>query len=252
MSNNAITWAYKQHTKWGAGCKAILVALADMADEAHSCFPGQERLAEMTDQNERTVREHIQRLEDLGFIRREMRHDKNGHRTSDRYYLAVDESFEETDKRRRRPAASATGGLEPSSQPESNDNPYRASGPGNPKREPSVEPSDIPAPQSLTNEMRFEQFWEIYPRKSGKQDAARKYVRALKKVSSDSILTGALRYRDDPNRDDTFTKHPATWLHQGCWDDGPLPQRHPQRGSQTDVQRKVDLRNSPLGFAMNL
>lgn len=88
MSNEAITWAYRQNITNGS--KFVLVALADMADEAHSCFPGQAKLAQMTGQSERTVRRQLAELEIAGFITRARRFDKLGHRTSDRYTLPVD------------------------------------------------------------------------------------------------------------------------------------------------------------------
>lgn len=88
MSNEAITWAYRQNITNGS--KFVLVALADMADEAHSCFPGQAKLAQMTGQSERSVRRQIAELELAGYITRARRFDKGGHRTSDRYTLPVD------------------------------------------------------------------------------------------------------------------------------------------------------------------
>lgn len=88
MSNAAITWAYRQPITNGA--KFVLVALADMADEAHSCFPGQAKLAAMTGQSDRTVRRQLAELELAGYIRRDRRFDAFGHRTSDRYTLPVD------------------------------------------------------------------------------------------------------------------------------------------------------------------
>lgn len=88
MSNEAITWAYRQTITNGS--KFVLVALADMADEAHSCYPGQTKLAQMTGQSDRTVRRQLAELELAGYITRRRRFDKHGHRTSDRYTLPVD------------------------------------------------------------------------------------------------------------------------------------------------------------------
>lgn len=88
MSNEAITWAYRQNITNGS--KFVLVALADMADEAHSCYPGQAKLAQMTGQSERTVRRQLAELEIAGYLTRARRFDKRGHRTSDRYVLPVD------------------------------------------------------------------------------------------------------------------------------------------------------------------
>lgn len=88
MSNRALTWAFAQSTGNPAR-KAVLVALADMADEADSCWPSQATLARMTDQSERSVRGHLGALEEAGFVRRSRRRDAGGHRSSDRYVLAV-------------------------------------------------------------------------------------------------------------------------------------------------------------------
>jgi hypothetical protein len=71
----------------------------------------------------------------------------------------------------------------------------------------------------------FERFWVIYPRRTGKITARKAWDRAIKFADGAEILAGAERYRDDPNRDPQFTKHPETWLNAGCWNDEPLPPR---------------------------
>jgi hypothetical protein len=37
-----------------------------------------------------------------------------------------------------------------------------------------------------------------------------------------------------------FTKHPATWLNQECWNDEPLPPR-PDSSSSKKMQRTADI-----------
>jgi hypothetical protein len=71
----------------------------------------------------------------------------------------------------------------------------------------------------------FAEFWSIYPRKVGKKAAAKAYRSALKTTDAETVIKGASRFRADPNREDQFTPHPATWLNQGRWDDEPLPSR---------------------------
>lgn len=71
----------------------------------------------------------------------------------------------------------------------------------------------------------FEAFWDEYPRRVGKQDAIKAYRKALKKTDPVTLLAGAMVYRNDPNREQEFTAHPATWLNRGGWDDDPLPAR---------------------------
>lgn len=248
MSNEAITWSYAQRTGKGAGCKAVLVALADRADEEHSCYPGQRDLAERTEQSERAVRGHLKHLEDQGFIVRTPRWDKNGHRTSDRYVLPVsvhvDRSTGKDDRRQNQPPAASAAGPDRTHLPADNVDSYRQDLPGNPKREPTVGNPQVnpsaeepdaktanrtrkePAPPPGGYDKAFDQWYGVYPRHEGKAAAKAKFVQALKKgIPLDVLTAGARRYREDPNREEAFTKHPATWLNQGCWEDDPLPPR---------------------------
>jgi hypothetical protein len=71
----------------------------------------------------------------------------------------------------------------------------------------------------------FAQFWAIYPKKDDKPLAKRSFEKALKRATLDIILAGAERYRDDPNRENLFTKNPSTWLNADAWENDPLPSR---------------------------
>lgn len=101
---------------------------------------------------------------------------------------------------------------------------------------PSVDPcptpySLLPTPSSLlpapaetaSRPDEFDSFWAIYPRRQGKGEARKAFAKARKKVALGSIIDGATRFRDDPNREDEFTPHATTWLNQERWDDDPLP-----------------------------
>ena len=79
----------------------------------------------------------------------------------------------------------------------------------------------------------FIDWYMAYPRKASKGPAEKAYLKARKKVSADVLLEAAERYAEDPNREDAYTKLPATWLNAECWDDGPLP----DRGQQIQPQR---------------
>lgn len=100
MSWQATHWARGIDTTAGdgkpiPGGKLILLLLADLADEDHTCFPGQARLAKESEQGERTVRRQLAALESAGLIRREARYviapDGRRVRTSDRFRLPIDE-----------------------------------------------------------------------------------------------------------------------------------------------------------------
>jgi len=82
-----------------------------------------------------------------------------------------------------------------------------------------------PAPRSSATPPGFDAFWDEYPRRVGKQAALKAWAKAVKNTSALVILGGALRLAQDPNREDQFTPHPATWLNEGRWEDDPLPDR---------------------------
>lgn len=84
---------------------------------------------------------------------------------------------------------------------------------------------------------RFERFWAAYPRKVGKGAA----WRAWQKIAPSETLTAVMvvavgeqaltpQWRKDGGQ---FVPHPATWLHQGRWDDEPdVPSKAPtERGA---------------------
>jgi len=84
-----------------------------------------------------------------------------------------------------------------------------------------------------------------YPRKESKGVAEKAYAKARKIATAEELAEGAIRYREDPNREPSFTKLPATWLNGKCWEDGPLPERNaPQSrptGSQVRLQAGFEL-----------
>lgn len=70
----------------------------------------------------------------------------------------------------------------------------------------------------------FDEFYRSYPRKTAK-GAARKAWDRLSPGDRQKAVEGALRYANDPNRNDSFTAYPATWLNAERWLDDPLPLR---------------------------
>lgn len=98
--------------------------------------------------------------------------------------------------------------------------------------------------RTITNELeplnyiniRFDEFWNVYPLKREKPKARRAFEKAVKRVDDAvTIVVAAASYRDDPNRVDKYTKYPATWLNNDCWNDGPLP----VRGELTNNQKNL-------------
>jgi predicted transcriptional regulator len=79
--------------------------------------------------------------------------------------------------------------------------------------------------KTIDIESAFNSFWAIYPKKDDKGLARRSFEKALKRASLEQTVAGAEKYRDDPNREQAFTKNPSTWLNADAWENGPLPSR---------------------------
>lgn len=72
----------------------------------------------------------------------------------------------------------------------------------------------------------FEEFWNHYPRKVGKVQAMRAFLKATEQTPAEWVIEGARRFGSDPNLPPLqFIPYPATWLNRGSWEDGPLPER---------------------------
>ena len=87
---------------------------------------------------------------------------------------------------------------------------------------PSISSSESSSSKIPKIPKTFDEFWELYPLKKGKQAALMKYKIALKSVDHARLIAGVRRYIGELKRDGTeaqFIAHPATWLHQGRWDD---------------------------------
>jgi hypothetical protein len=70
--------------------------------------------------------------------------------------------------------------------------------------------------------------------------------KAILQSDAATIVEGARRYADDPNRHPSYTAHPSTWLNAGRWADDPLPTRElnpAEKRAQEAVEaaRKADL-----------
>jgi hypothetical protein len=76
----------------------------------------------------------------------------------------------------------------------------------------------------------FDRFWSTYPRPVAKEAAWKAFVAAVKRgADPEALIEGAARYAAErASEDPRYTKHPATWLNAGCWQDEP---QAPQAGT---------------------
>lgn len=69
----------------------------------------------------------------------------------------------------------------------------------------------------------FGAFWLTYPKKKAREEAKKAWIAAIERgAQPEHIVQAAQGYaRERTNEDPQFTKHPATWLNKGCYDDEP-------------------------------
>jgi hypothetical protein len=80
--------------------------------------------------------------------------------------------------------------------------------------------SEVRPQGGKTAKQEFEEFWSECPRKVGKTGALRKYIQARKATDAETLLTAMRRYATAvAGKDREFVAHPATWLHNGRWQD---------------------------------
>lgn len=95
---------------------------------------------------------------------------------------------------------------------------------GNPTHKKTIDKNTIDK-KTITKETedQFLEFWSTYPKRVDKPLARKSFLKALDRADFDTILAGAKQYRDDPNRQDRYTKNPSTWLNADAWENPPLP-----------------------------
>jgi hypothetical protein len=87
---------------------------------------------------------------------------------------------------------------------------------GRPKKKITQKNPKEPSPDTT---QQFNEFWDKYNHKKSRPSASNAFAKALKSTSFDTIMSGVNRYVDSRGVEDTYWKHPATWLNQQCWSD---------------------------------
>lgn len=95
---------------------------------------------------------------------------------------------------------------------------------------PIVGDKDIDRDKDSNSKGDFERFAEIYPNLGNRKSALREFIKASLRVPVTEIIDGALKYANDPNRDQTHTYLAANWLKDDRWNDPALPARANKSG----------------------
>lgn len=212
MSIKAMQWAWSQETK-SSGERLVLLALADHAGEDGECWPSTGRIADKCAMHERTVRHHIDSLDERGVIsKHERRRRKDGTLGTWLYILNLDQ---------RVPVASGDSQPVATCDRTTGDPLPVVHRVPMPAHEPSLlnphEPTVICVPESDD----FDLFWNQYPRKTSKSKAVTRWRNMTREEKRRALeaLPLHVAYWHDRSTDAEFIPHPSTWLNGKRWED---------------------------------
>lgn len=215
--------------------KMILLVIADHAnDDGGEAWPSQATIAKKASVSIRTVQRSVNSLVIQGYLRMEKhrggsatcREDRRPHRyTIQLHKLRGDK---ETTRIKRGDFGDLDGAT-------------LATDTGRLSR-----PKNLPLETPLETPTEFDLFWSIYPIKVGKKKAKDAFNKAMTETDFATLIAGATRYAEDPNRVEAYTAHPTTWLNAGRWADDPLPERELSKEEKTarellESQRRAEI-----------
>lgn len=202
--------------------KLLYGELTALCDKTGYCWASNRYFAELYHLSDKTIAELLFQLERRGHIRREVVRSEKNEVVQRRIFAGA---FVVTPS----PEKSGEGSPEKSGDPPPKnpaDNNVNNTSINNPPIAPQGGEAD-----------EFDQFWQAYPKKVGKQAARKAFHRA--KAPVETLLRAIARQKrsDQWSRDGgRFIPNPATWLNQGRWEDelpkaAPMPQ---QRREEAD------------------
>jgi hypothetical protein len=235
MSNDLLTLA------WGVtlpvGPKALLIALADKANEHGEAWPSRPTLARMTGLAESSVSAHMAALTKAKLVTQARRRHDSALYTLDRKALVraqQDVPIGDLSNPDVLMPDVSDQDVWISNDPESSlkTSGSRTSLPYTNHHEPTSANAAANAGAKKRKSKRadeytdaFEAWWALYPRKKDKFAAFKAFRAALKLVSAEVLLDAARRYAAEVRgRADEHIKLGATWLNKRCWEsDAPVP-----------------------------
>ena len=200
MSFEAVNWAWKQR-KLTVHEKMVLLALANRHNPDYGCFPSISKIVEDVEFSKSTVIRSIKNLQVKGYLSVEAAKRENGSQTSNRYFL----SFEVEPQCQADTPPSVPETLPPVSE-----------------RHPHKQVISKQVSKTILRsvELGLKEFWNCYPRKIGKTNAEKAFIKASHSVGVDVILDAIKPFAVSvAKKEKKFIPHPATWLNQGRWDD---------------------------------
>ena len=185
-----------------ATAKALYSVLCGYVNEDGVCWPSNQTLANALGAHVNTVRRNLDELEQAGVIHREERRDERGQQTNLTYLIDS----------KGNPSVVGGGTTDGGEPPTTGGTQNKTSG-------------TRPVTTSPSKPDGFDDWWDLYPRKTHRAEAERAYRRAVEErhATSALLLTALHGQVQHLAKDLRYCPHPATWINRGDWQDTPIP-----------------------------
>lgn len=205
MSVQAMAWVFA-NSRSKLGARLVLLSIANHAKaDGTGAWPSVAVLADESGLSERETRYALRKLEGIGELSTEM---GGGPKGTSLYAINMT-------------GANIAGG----NVQQKGGNPLHFEGQST-APEPSLTVKEPSKP--LLEDIRFERFYSLYPRKMKRPQAKTAFLRRCKSEKSfDAILDGLERWKLYwEGKDSQFIPYPASWLNGEMWKDEPGAQRN--------------------------
>lgn len=212
--------------------------------DGRDCFPSLKAIGIKLGKSEDAVRRAIRSLEAVGAIKVQERATADGRQTSNRYLLAGEAPFDGGSKNARVASAPPPGVANSrGTDPRESATRMRAIE----EREQQDRPAR-PAGERVGSEVPgFVEFYEAYPRRVRRAQAAKAFASAMKRAKPDAVMAGlAARSAWWVKAGTPATKipHPATWLNADGWLDEIEPVPAVAAATLAQAAANVDARSA--------
>ena len=197
----------------------LLVSMLSLPDNWEFSENGLEAIFEHDGQA--SIRTGLKKLEECGYLKRERVRGSDGRMKAVNWYLSEYPAFE-------KPHLEKPHLENPNvvNRPQSNTKQSST-------KEVSTEESNtkksadaLPSADAVSPKTEFDILWKLYPKKEGKSNAERDYIKARKDkknpVTFEEVKQGIERYIayiKAEKIERRFIKQGSTWFHQRCWED---------------------------------
>jgi hypothetical protein len=210
MSIEAVSLVLNQSKATGRA-KLVLLGIANHLGD-QGAWPSIATLARYANASERSVKRDLQELVELGELKIELQNAPTNHQYKTNLYwitipAGVTDSASGVTNWVSRGDSSGKSGVTPVGTQNIN--------------------LTIKETSKKTSNDRFDEFWNLYPKRIAKADALKAWNKALKKKTADELIGLTKAYSESKLPDTTYIPYPASWLNKELYESVQVQEKKP-------------------------